>query len=155
MILKLRVLCKCGGSDGLIQVRSGQNVAHCVACGVYQYCVPKSETGEAPRRVVHERDPIKPKQRARIIERDGGRCFYCHGGGILHVSHILSVDAGKALGVTGDDISDDENLVALCETCNLGMGNRSMPVRFASRLYTLLQARKLLAAIDATAKVTQ
>lgn len=68
-----------------------------------------------------KRQGLRPSVRFRIIQRDGGRCYYCRRersqldpGEFLHVDHIVPVSAG------GTD--DDANLVCACSTCNLGKG---------------------------------
>lgn len=132
--VKLRVACRCGGTAGRIDVRSGQNCVFCESCGRYAgYNAPKSETGEQQRRVSSRAD-MKPSQRSRIFERDGGRCCVCGRSGtetMLHVGHVLSVADGTALGATVAELSSDENLVTMCEECNLGQGRRSLPPRMA------------------------
>ena len=74
---------------------------------------------------------IKPKKRARILIRASGRCELCGSRTNLHVGHILSVNSGLALGLTESDLNDDENLCAMCEECNLGIGDETVPLRLA------------------------
>jgi hypothetical protein len=56
----------------------------------------------------------------------------------LHVGHLLSVEKGLAQGLTERELNHDENLAAMCEECNLSLGNE--PVRLAI-CFALLKAR--------------
>lgn len=128
----MRAPCRCGSTLGRIVEKNGQNTVRCVACSAYCYCAPRTETGHKQRSTTTVHKAIKPAKRARILERDGFRCTWCHHADRpLHVGHILSVDAGLAAGLTDDEINDDENLVASCEECNLGQGALPMPLRVA------------------------
>lgn len=121
----------CGGTAGLVLERNGQDTVRCAQCNRFQYNAPRTETGREHRSVTTVHAAIKPKQRARIILRDGGRCILCGATGNLHVGHLVSVDAGMRFGLTDAEINDDENLVAQCEECNLGIGSEPMPLRVA------------------------
>lgn len=135
----LRAPCQqCGSNRGSISMSNGQNVVRC-ECGRFQYNAPKVETGERPRSVATVHSGIKPKQRARILSRDGGACVMCHcSDRPLHVGHLLSVDAGLAIGLTEVELNDDANLAALCEDCNLGLGNKPIPLKiYAAILRTI------------------
>lgn len=116
----------CGSQDGEIQPRGGQNCVFCSGCGRLAYNAPKSETGEATRRVDGLREGISAKKRARILIRAGGHCEICGSGILLHVGHLLSVDEGSALGVAPSIINSDINLAAFCEACNIGLGSDSV-----------------------------
>lgn len=63
------------------------------------------------------RHSITPKQRFKILERDGYKCRYC-GVGIetcpLDIDHVLPVTQGGT--------NNPSNLVAACSTCNTGKG---------------------------------
>ena len=130
--ITMRSACKaCGEVNGAIRPRGGQDCVFCV-CGRWQYNAPKTETGRETRSIstVHER--IKPNQRVRILLRANGRCELCgaRGGEVhLHVGHICSVEAAFQ-SMTDAEINDDENLIAACEECNLGIGSSPMPARF-------------------------
>lgn len=79
------------------------------------------------------------RERARILGRDGNRCQWCRAEDRpLHVGHIISVEAGLTFGLSDEEINHDENLVAMCDECNLGMGAEPMPLRAA---IALLRAR--------------
>jgi hypothetical protein len=131
----MRTPCKqCGGTNGLLIERNGQDTVRCSSCGVFCYNAPRTETGRAPRTVTTVHNGIKPSQRARILVRATGRCELCGARGdrvVLHVGHILSVDAGITYGLPDDEINHDENLLALCDECNLGQGAEPMPLRVA------------------------
>jgi 5-methylcytosine-specific restriction endonuclease McrA len=137
--MALRKPCvQCGQEIGYIQARNGQQVVYCSACDRYQYCAPKSETG-LPQRSVSNRPLIKPSQRARIIDRDNGTCAVCNrADGVMHIGHLLSVDDGRKVGATDEELWSDENLAVMCEECNLGFGNLTVSLRL---VYRVLQIR--------------
>lgn len=69
------------------------------------------------------RKAISKKVRFEVFKRDGFKCQYCGAhppGVLLHIDHINPVAAGG-----GNDI---DNLIAACESCNLGKGARSLDV---------------------------
>ena len=128
----MRALCLgCGNDSGKLIERNGQDTVRCLRCDRFQYNAPRTETGREQRSITTIHAAIKPKQRARIILRDGGRCILCGATGNLHVGHLVSVEAGFLGGLTDDEINDDENLVAQCEECNIGIGSEPMPLRVA------------------------
>ncbi len=135
----MRKPCKCGCEFGAIFEVSGQDTVRCNACNAYCYCAPRTETGRAVRSVTTVHKGIKPKLRARILERDGYRCVLCHAVNVpLHCGHVVSVDSGMATGLTDAEINDEENLIAQCEECNLGQGAQPIPLRTA---IAILRAR--------------
>lgn len=124
----------CSEQTGRIVERNGQDTVRCLSCDRFCYNAPRTETGRAQRSVSTVHAGIKTNQRSRIIMRDGARCVWCGATQAtknLHVGHIVSVDAGLQYGLTDAEINDDENLVALCEECNLGQGSEPMPLRVA------------------------
>lgn len=128
---EMRAPCRCGCTRGRLVEKSGQDTVRCLACDSFCYNAPRVETGREVRRV-KTREEIKPSKRAEILLRDGHRCVLCHtADGILHVGHIISVDAGTRCGMTEDEVHDDENLAAMCEACNLGIGSQPLPLRTA------------------------
>lgn len=138
----LRTACACGSSVGRIIVKSGQNCVYCKGCDKYAgFNAPKSDTGEGTRSV-RSRESRRPSDRARVLLRDGYRCVLCgrtQTDGInIQEGHIVSVDAGKRIGLTDDELNDDENLAAMCEECNLGIGKQPLPLRTA---IAILRAR--------------
>ena len=138
-VFDLRKPCSCGSTGGRSVERNGQDVVYCVLCDAYQYCRPKHESGRAPRTVSGTHDGIRPKLRARILERATGRCELCGGGppSVINVGHLLSVKDGHAAGMPDEEINDPENLAALCEECNLGLGEESVSLRLALRIAML------------------
>lgn len=129
---------RCRSQKGVIEERSGQKCVFCLSCKRFLYNAPKTETG-AKVRSVSSRPKIKPKQRARILDRDNSTCVGCHRADtIVHVAHLLSVEDGRALGATEEELFSDENLATMCEECNLGFSGRSVSLRLVFRL---LQAR--------------
>lgn len=134
----LRKPCACGTETGYIRERTGQQCVYCSFCHRFQYNAPKRETG-LPQRSVSDRPELKPARRARILERDNGSCVGCHRSDvILHVGHLLSVEDGRKLGASDEEVWSDENLAAMCEECNLGFGKRTVSLRL---VYRILQAR--------------
>lgn len=67
-----------------------------------------------------KREPIPSRLRFDVLRRDGFRCYYCGrtaaDGVKLHVDHIEPLAEGGRTII--------ENLVAACDTCNLGKGSR-------------------------------
>lgn len=90
--------------------------ADCPSCGAYVKFVGKKEL-DLPRRSIRSSE-VKSSTRYQILARDGHRCMSCGRRApdvILHVDHILPVEQG------GD--GDNENLITLCEECNIGKSN--------------------------------
>lgn len=128
----------CGTRTARIETRNGQDCAFCVKCGRHCYNVPRAESGREVRSL-RTRPDIKPGQRARILERDNATCVLCHRSGIpLDVGHLISVDAGRKAGLMDAELYHDENLAAMCASCNSGLSKRPVPLRFA---VALLRAR--------------
>jgi hypothetical protein len=123
----------CGGTDGRLEVRGGQNCVFCVGCGQWCYNAPKAETGEAVRSLA-SRPEIKPSQRTRVFSRDGYACLCCHATDrTLVVGHLISVAQGHELGMSDSELFADENLAAFCEECNAGQGAKSVSPRLIWR----------------------
>lgn len=129
-VFLMRTACRrCGSTRGNVVAINGQNVVRC-ECGLFQYNAPKVETGQVSRSVTTVHNGIKPKQRARILARDGGACVMCHAANRpLHVGHLLSVEAGLSVGLTEAELNHDDNLGSMCEECNLGLGPEPIPLR--------------------------
>jgi len=49
----------------------------------------------------------------------------------LTVGHLVSVKVGHSYGLTDDEINSQENLCAMCEECNSGLGATPVPLRLA------------------------
>jgi 5-methylcytosine-specific restriction endonuclease McrA len=127
----LRAPCVCGSELGVVLERNGQDTVRCARCEKFQYNAPRVETGRVQRSVSTVHAAIRPKQRARILERAGARCEVCGARDRLHVGHILAVAVGLSYGLTEVELNHDENLLALCEECNLGQGGAPMSLRLA------------------------
>lgn len=128
----------CGSTVGEIKSKGGQDCVFC-QCGKFQYNAPKTETGRAVRSVSTTHEAIKPNQRYRILARANHCCELCHKSNCnLHLSHAVSVLDGHKLGLPDIVINSDENLLALCEECNLGQGRATLPIRL---LAGMLMAR--------------
>lgn len=133
----------CGCTVGYVTERGAQDVVRCMSCDRHCYNAPRTETGKAVRTVQTVHEAIKPKQRARILLRGGFKCECCGkvprgSQGELHVGHVVSVKRGLELGISDAEINDDENLIAACSECNLGLGAEVIPVR---ALVSVLMAR--------------
>jgi len=119
---------------------------YCVACDHWLRWVSKSETG-AERRSVSSRRSIKPKVRARVLDRFAHACMSCGAmppAVMLQVDHIIPVDLAKRHGVYDDLIEDDLNLAPFCEECNLGKGAdvfSSRSIRLMHRCLVVAQKR--------------
>lgn len=129
---------KCSHVFGRLFEKNGQDTVRCVQCGEFCYNAPRTETGRAQRSVSTVHAAIRPSQRYRIIERGGAKCELCGARGNLHVGHIISVEVGLEFAMTEVDLNDDENLLCICEQCNLGQGCAPMPIRVA---VSVLRAR--------------
>lgn len=147
MHLTMRSPCRCGETIGTIRTKNGQDCVYCRNCGRYAgYNAPRTETGRAVRSL-RTRPDIKPGQRARVLDRDNGACIVCHRTDVpLDVGHIVSVAEGRQLGMTDTQLFDDENLAAMCQSCNSGFNAVSInPRLFAATVIARINRR------DATA----
>lgn len=137
-VYAMREPCRgCGSTRGRIQSKGAQDCVFCLDCDRHCYNAPRTETGRSPRTVTRVHNGIKPKQKVRIRLRANGRCEICGvrpNEGELHVGHMISVKAGLAQGLTEIELNDDENLIASCDECNLGLGREPVPLRFAVAL---------------------
>lgn len=127
---------KCGSEFGKIESKTIHQELRCY-CGTYIRNVSKKELG-MPQRHINTRDNIKPSKKAKIFERDNGRCRFCGKSQqktILHVSHIISVKDFDSFKESEEwSVDDDMNLMTLCEECNLGMGSVSLTSRMCLTL---------------------
>lgn len=133
----------CGSQAGRLEPKGAQDCIYC-ECGRWQYNAPRVETGKEVRTVTTVHNGIKPKQRARILQAANGRCELCGKSGesaILHVGHIVSVEEGLKSGLSEVELNDDENLMSLCDECNLGIGSEPVLLKFAIRVYMARVAR--------------
>lgn len=128
---------KCGYPSGRIETRNNQDCVFCGDCGAWQYNAPKTETGKAPRTIATTHAAVKPKAEARIMARDGFACVFCHRRDRpLQLGHLMSVKSAHdvfELGwltrpFTDQQINSEENLAAMCETCNIGLGRETVPL---------------------------
>ena len=138
----LRKPCKyCSGLSGRIETKGGQDCVYCF-CGKHQYNAPKRETGRETRSVKTTRIEISTTQRYQVMERANRTCELCNKRDCnIHVDHALSIDAARAQGLDETVYNSNENLIALCEECNLGKSNMALPVRI---LIGILMARNNL-----------
>jgi hypothetical protein len=134
---------KCGGVDGRVTERGAQDVVRCANCDKFQYNAPRTETGKAIRSVTTVHNGVKPRDRAIAIMRANCKCETCGKSAFspsaeLHVGHMVSVKCGMEMGLSDSEINDEENLIAMCSECNLGLGDEPIPVRL---LFNVLVAR--------------
>jgi 5-methylcytosine-specific restriction endonuclease McrA len=130
--------CTCGSLDGYIKPNNGQDTVWCNNCGKYQYNASRELTGRAVRSK-RKRPNIKVGKRARILLRDSARCVICHHADRpIEVGHLISEAEGEALGMTDDELIHEDNLAAMCDSCNSGLGSMSINPRI---LIGLIRAR--------------
>ena len=126
---KMRAPCLCGCEHGVIRTVGYQDTVRCLECGAFQYNAPRKETGR-PQLHVAKREKLAPSLRAHILIRGGGACELCHQSHVpLVVGHLLSLDAGRAEGLSDDELNNEENLAAMCDACNSGLGKQPVPLR--------------------------
>jgi 5-methylcytosine-specific restriction endonuclease McrA len=128
--ITMRSACRCGQRDGYIVEKGAQDVVRCLACDAYQYCAPRTETGKATR-TVRSTPSVAPSKRDRVLKRGNYACVQCGRRSPdvqLHLGHLISVDAGKTLGIPDALIWHDFNLAAFCDECNLGLGAEPVAV---------------------------
>lgn len=136
---------RCGYGLGRLTQTGGQNVIRCVECETWCYNAPRVETGEKQHSVTTIHAAVRPKMRAFVLMRDGGRCLLCGADGsttILHVDHILSVADGLDAGLTELVLNSESNLMTLCEVCNLGKGRGSLPLPLLIALLSRVRLQK-------------
>jgi 5-methylcytosine-specific restriction endonuclease McrA len=128
----------CGCLDGTVTTKNGQDVVRCAECGKWCYNAPRTETGRE-RRSQRTRPAIRPGQRTRILLRDNSTCVLCHRSNVaLDVGHLISVHDGRILGMSDAELDDDENLAAMCASCNSGLSAETLPLRL---VMAVLRAR--------------
>jgi 5-methylcytosine-specific restriction endonuclease McrA len=125
--------CRSCGSDIATVRPSGQHLsAWCAVCRAFSYHLPRTEVGLATRPVSDVRPRLPARRRAQILARDNGRCVLCGRSAAedvqLTVGHLVSVKDGQRLDVDEALIWDDLNLAAMCDTCQLGLNDQSVPV---------------------------
>jgi 5-methylcytosine-specific restriction endonuclease McrA len=128
---------RCGCGDGTVAMVNGQDTVRCAECERFCYNAPRTETGR-PRRSLRTRPQVSPGQRARILLRDNLACVMCGRRERLEVGHIISVRDGRALVLSDAVLFGDDNLVAMCASCNSGLSSKSIP---AHRFLVLLALR--------------
>lgn len=141
-IYTMRQPCKyCSSVDGRIETRAGQDCVFCLSCDRHNYNAPRTETGREVR-TLRTRPNISVSQRARVLDRDGGLCVICHTPGRpVDAGHIVSVDEGRQLDMTDVELFSDENLAAMCSSCNSGYSSVSINPRIFLALVRARLAR--------------
>lgn len=124
MTFPLRAVCpQCGGGDGRIETKSGQDCVYCLDCGRWQYNAPRIETGRE-QRTLSSRPGITTSQRARIFDVHDQRCITCGrtaaDGVTLDLGHLISRDDAEAHGFLDEIIDGEFNLAPMCAECNSG-----------------------------------
>ncbi len=133
-IFTMRAPCKnCGWAEGRVKPVGGQDVVRCDRCDRACYNQPHSESGKPQRSIRTGPLKIDPGRRKDILDRDGWRCAACGRGpaqdAILHIDHAVNIDDGLKLGLSPQELNSDENLITLCEECNLGKSNKPIELR--------------------------
>jgi hypothetical protein len=144
LTIKMRGSChRCGCPDGVIVTKGGQDTVRCSKCGQYAgYNAPRTETGRPPRSL-RSRPDISPSQRSRILSMYNSMCAMSnHSDRPLHVAHWISVRDGRRLGLSDAELFDDENLLVLCDECNSGQGDETLPLRFMAKVLRARIARR-------------
>lgn len=132
----------CETPYGRVETRNGQSCVYCAnpGCGRWVYNAPRTETGERQRSVSTVHEAIKTRTRAQVLLRAGSRCELCGVGidaTVMHVGHLISVEDGLKEGLTDQVLNHQENLAAMCQECNLGIGKDSTPLRTLLRVTAL------------------
>ena len=129
----LRGPCRgCGfEGDGYIRTKGGQDVVRCPQCDRAQYNAPRGETGREVRKL-STRPGISVTTRTRILVRDNRTCVLCHRDDVaLDVGHLVSVADGEKSGLTDAQLHGDDNLAAMCASCNSGLSRQTIPLHVA------------------------
>ncbi len=128
---ELRKPCKqCGVSDGALKPTGFQDCVYCRKCGTFQYNAPRTETGRE-KLTTQSAHNISPSQRSRVLMRAHGMCEICGHRRALQVGHILSVAESIDQGLAPVQFNSDDNLMAQCAECNLGLGKNPVPLWLA------------------------
>ncbi|WP_094361749.1 HNH endonuclease [Mycobacterium marinum] len=142
LTIPLRGPCPCGGTEGRIKTKNGQDTVWCSMCGTYAgFNATRAETGR-PRRVLRTHRKISASQRARIFLRDRSMCVLCGRRENLVMGHAVSLRDGYADGLSDALLYCDANLVALCAECNAGLGGNSIPPHRLLLIFALRAQRQ-------------
>jgi 5-methylcytosine-specific restriction endonuclease McrA len=69
-------------------------------------------------------------------------CVLCHRHDVpLDVAHIVSVRDGLEQGLSDAVLYSDDNLVAMCASCNSGLSSRTIPAHRQLLLFALRSQR--------------
>jgi|TARA_R100000093_G_scaffold68986_1_gene40930 5-methylcytosine-specific restriction endonuclease McrA len=137
--VKMDCDCDCGATEGTVSPAGPHYRLDCDN-GHYIKFVSKKELGIAQRSVRSHPD-IAPNIHYKVMERAGGMCELCgsHSDEFpLHVDHILSIYDAKNMDIEIRIYESMDNLMALCEECNLGKGRTSL----SPRVYAALLNRR-------------
>ena len=122
---------KCESEDVSIEEKHGQDVVRCNQCQKWSHNASRTETGRKARTVSTTHEAIRASVRAEVLSRATGRCEMCGAAVSLTVGHLVSVRVGHDYGLTDDEINSQENLCAMCDECNSGLGATPVPLRLA------------------------
>lgn len=117
----------CGSKTGIAKRKNGVWQLYC-ECGKWHSTPKIKDIGVKPRKV-YRRKTIGLSQRTRIILRAAGACELCRTNKELRVGHMLSVKDGVEMGLTAEFLNSDENIAAMCECCNSGIKEGTIPLR--------------------------
>jgi len=96
---------------------------------------PELAGAAAVSRSTRPRPWLPPGYRTRILMRDMARCVICNSNQALEVGHLISVSAGRKLGLGEEEIYSADNLAAMCFKCNRDLGSECPPIRFVLNLW--------------------
>jgi hypothetical protein len=85
---------------------------------------------------------LPKKNRDKIIERDGHKCFYCESVDVLTIDHIVPVAHG------GSDTAS--NLITCCHSCNSKKNKKRLLPRFENEVLDVVTKRNIKFGIDNT-----
>ena len=124
--------------SGVVHYRGGQYTVRCGECNRHVYNAPKTELGLRPVTVQTIRD-ISPADRVYVLFRAAGHCEVPGCGKtfgtevVPHLAHLVSVNDILRLKLPLQEAKRLanclENLAALCDECNLGLGKASVNAR--------------------------
>lgn len=127
--ITMRTPCPCGGTQGHIETRGGQDCVYCTTCSQYRYNAPRTETGRK-KRSLSSREGITPSARARILDRYQHACVNCGRRAPevrLELDHIIPRHLAHEHNMLDDIIDSEWNLAPACAECNSGRRSLNHP----------------------------
>jgi hypothetical protein len=144
-MIGLRDQCRCGGTEGRIMPKNGQDCVYCTACGKWQYNAPRLETGRAVRTLT-TRPGITPGQRARVLAVHDHACIGCGKRPPevrLELEHLIAREDAARHDMLDEVIDSEFNLAPMCPECNSGyrpLGSVSIRLLYRALLMKAMPA---------------